>query len=405
MSSSDHRSDNKSPIVERPPGGEHDGGTTAHVLEMRLRQQELLAKLGVLALQGSTLNELLDRTARLTAEGMEADFCKVMEYLPAENRLLVRAGVGWDRDVIGKATIGADLESPGGYALHTGKPVISNHLNNEERFRTPELLLKYGIRRAINVILQGGKEPFGVLEVDSRAAGEFTENDLAFLQGAANILGMAIERQRIERDLMDAVESQKLLFEELNHRVKNSLQLAATTLELQAGLADDDRLRQELREASARISTIGRAHDGLYQGGKVLTIDLGAYLTDICRSFAESMAACDVTVAAPVGIEIATNQAIPIALVVNELVTNAVKYAYPEGAGCRVWIKLEAGTGALTLSVRDEGIGLPTGFDIAKSTGLGMRIVRALTQQLRGSLDILSLKPGTEFRLRLPLTS
>jgi len=96
-----------------------------------------------------------------------------------------------------------DIASPAGYALRTGKAVISNHLENEERFRTPELLVEHGIRRAMNVILQGDNSPFGVLEVDSRSEGEFSESDIVFLQGAANILGMAIERQRMERTEFD----------------------------------------------------------------------------------------------------------------------------------------------------------------------------------------------------------
>ena len=118
----------------------------------------------MLALQGASFAELLDETARLTAEGLEVEFCKVMEYLPGQNELLVRAGVGWDAGVIGSARVGADLASPAGFALRTGKPVISNHLENEERFRTPELLVKYGIRRAMNVILQGDGAPFWSLK-------------------------------------------------------------------------------------------------------------------------------------------------------------------------------------------------------------------------------------------------
>jgi GAF domain-containing protein len=77
--------------------------------------------------------------------------------------------------VVGNATVGADLASPAGYALRTGKPVISNHLENEQQFRTPELLVEHGIRRAMNVILQGDGSPFGVLEVDSQSEGEFSE--------------------------------------------------------------------------------------------------------------------------------------------------------------------------------------------------------------------------------------
>jgi GAF domain-containing protein len=157
-------------------------------LHLRIRQQGILAELGVQALQGKPFLDLLDQTARLTAEGMEAEFCKVLEYIPAENRFLVRAGVGWQEGIVGVATIGADLESPSGFALRTGKPVISNHLENEQRFRTPELLFEHGIRRAMNVILQGEGSPYGVLEVDSRSEGEFGEHDIAFLQGRQTFL-------------------------------------------------------------------------------------------------------------------------------------------------------------------------------------------------------------------------
>jgi GAF domain-containing protein len=143
---------------------------------------------------------------------------------------LVRAGVGWHEDIVGNATVGADLESTSGFALRTGKPVISNHLENEQRFRTPVLLVERGIRPAMNVILQGDGSPYGVLEVDSRSEGEFSENDITFLQGAANILGMAIERQRYERQLKTALDRHQILLKEITHRVKNSLQVVISML-------------------------------------------------------------------------------------------------------------------------------------------------------------------------------
>ena len=218
-------------IVEYPPDHRPSEGSTSN---FRIRQQEILAELGVLALQGTPLHELLKKTASLTSEGLQAEFCKVLEYQPKEGRFLVTAGVGWGPDVIGVATVGADIESPAGYALITGKPVISNHLENEERFRTPELLAKNGIRRAMNVILQGDGSPYGVLEADSRSEGEFSINDISFLQGAANILGMAIERQRIEANLRAALERNQLLMKEVNHRVTNSLALVASMLRLKS---------------------------------------------------------------------------------------------------------------------------------------------------------------------------
>ncbi|MGB8083417.1 MAG: GAF domain-containing protein, partial [Pseudolabrys sp.] len=224
----------KEPVVERQSSHGQPDDLTGRALHLRIRQQELLAELGVLALQGTSFIEMLNHTARVTAEGLGAEYCKVMEYIPAENRLLVRAGVGWGEGVVGNATVGADLASPAGYALRTGKPVISNHLENEQRFRTPELLIEHGIRRAMNVILQGDGSAFGVLEVDSRSEGEFSEHDIAFLQGAANILGMAIEQQQYQRKLQAALERHQILLKEVNHRVKNSLQVVSGMLYLQA---------------------------------------------------------------------------------------------------------------------------------------------------------------------------
>jgi two-component sensor histidine kinase len=392
------------PVVEGTPVPPKKDEMTERSLRLRVRQQEILAELGVLALQGASFDKLIDQTAILTADGMEAEFCKVLEYLPAANRLLVRAGVGWEPGIIGKATIGADLESPGGFALHTGKPVISNHLGNEDRFKTPELLLEHGIHRAINVILQGDRTPFGVLEVDSRSQGEFTEYDLAFLQGAANILGMAIERQRFERDLKAALARHEVLLREVDHRVKNSLQLVVSILRVQGDGATQPEVRRHLQEAAGRISAIARVHQRLNQTVQIESLDLGAYLTDLCRDVDEVAATCQITAEVVPGIEIATVRAISTALLVNELIANAAKHAYPEESSARVWVNLtKANENKIVISIRDEGIGLPSGFDLKSGKGLGMRIIGALAKQLDAEIQIQVRHPGTEFRILMPL--
>ena len=108
--------DDVEPVIEPSNGGAASVELTTRDLHLRIRQQEILAELGVQALQGKPFFDLLDQTARLTAEGMEAEFCKVLEYIPRENRFLVRAGVGWQEGIVGVATVGADLESPSGFA-------------------------------------------------------------------------------------------------------------------------------------------------------------------------------------------------------------------------------------------------------------------------------------------------
>lgn len=389
-------------VIEPPVGGA-SSDLAPQLLETRLRQQEMLAELSVLSLRGIPFDELLERTVELAAEGLGAEFCKVMEYLPAEGVFLVRAGCGWGPEVVGKATVGADLASPGGFALRTGKPVISNHLEHEQRFRTPSLLVKYGIRRAMNVILRGDGDPFGVLEVDSRSPGEFTDSDLTFLQGMGNIVGTAIERQRMERELRAAVDTQKVLMTELNHRVKNSLQLVATMLTLQAGAKPHSEARRDLQDATGRVLAIARAHEALYRDSRIDTIDLGRYLADLCKDLDGSTGRCRVACAAPEGVQVPTDRAVPIALAVNELVTNAMKYAYADGGDGVVMVRLERDADRLIVSVRDQGAGLPPGFDPAAGSGLGMRIIRALATQLGATLEARNAFPGAQFRLIVPL--
>ena len=397
--------DPSNPVVEPAPGDGESDDLTGRALRQRIRQQELLAELGVLALQGTNFIGMLNHTARMTAEGLGAEYCKVMEYLPAENRLLVRAGVGWDEGVVGTASVGADLASPAGYALRTGKPVISNHLENEQRFRTPELLVEHGIRRAMNVILQGDGSPFGVLEVDSKSEGEFGEHDVAFLQGAANILGMAIEQQHYQRKLQAALDRHQVLLKEINHRIKNSLQVVSAMLQLQANAVGDADLSERLNEAASRVNAVGRAYERLAYNADYENIDLTEYLREIIGDLETTVAPCRIVFDAPEGIQFAADCAILVGLIINELVSNAGKHAYPNGPDGSIWVRLvvQSDRQAILMSVRDDGVGLPRGFDPATSKRLGSRLVHALATQLGAELTRPTSPIGTNFTLLVPL--
>jgi two-component sensor histidine kinase len=396
-------SDKDEPVVEGKPGNEPED-LTGRALRLRIRQQELLAELGVLALQRTSFTDLLNHTARMTAEGLDAEYCKIMEYIPADKRLLVRAGVGWGEGVVGNASVGADLDSPAGYALQTGKPVISNHLENEERFRTPELLVEHGIRRAMNVILQGDGLPFGVLEVDSRSEGEFGEHDIAFLQGAANILGMAIEQQQYQRKLQAALDRHQILLKEVNHRVKNSLQVVSSMLHLQANAVGDPELSERLMEASTRILAVGRAYNRLAYNADYENIDLVGYLREVAEDLQTAVAPCTIQLDTPREIQFAADRAILVALIVNELILNAGRHAYPDSPDGVIRLQLVRGDDdkAVSISVSDEGVGLPSDFNPARSKRLGTRIVQALAGQLGAELTRQESTRGTHLTLVVP---
>jgi two-component sensor histidine kinase len=395
--------DEKGAVVEEAPD-EEPSDLTLRALEQRIRQQEILSQLGVMALQGPAFDRLLTETTRLTAEGLRVRFCKVLRYIPEENRFVVQAGVGWDPGIVGVASIGADLQSPAGFALRTGKPVISNHLENEERFSTPEVLVRHGIKRAMNVILQGDGKPFGVLEVDSQEEDEFVEHDLAFLQGAANLLGMAIERERNERHLKAALERQQYLVKEMNHRVKNSLTIVTSLLQMQGRDVASQETAQQFEEASRRVTAIARAHERLYRNNYIESMDLGIYVEEVCQDMETSVTHCTIHVEAARGINVKVDNAISVALIVVELITNSAKYGYPQGIGGKIRVGIaRSGDGNILISVSDEGQGLPADFDPNKSRGMGMRIVKAFANQLNTKLEFTRLSPGSEFSLLFPV--
>jgi two-component sensor histidine kinase len=124
----------------------------------------------------------------------------------------------------------------------------------------------------------------------------------------------------------------------------------------------------------------------------------------VCEDLNATLFHCDIRVDTDTGIDISTDRAIAIALIANELITNAVKYAYGDGPSADIWVRLARGEdGTVALSVRDSGRGLPSHFDLRAPAGLGMRIVKSFATQLKARLDVGRLDPGTEFVLTAPI--
>jgi two-component sensor histidine kinase len=377
-------------------------------LQYRLRQQSLLGEFGRAAMQTRDFRLILQRATELCARGLRAKFAKVLEFQPDENRLLVHAGVGWGPDTIDVVSVAADVGSPAGYAFHTGESVISNHLQAETRFRTPKLLAEHGVRRAINVLIEkggDGKTYFGVLEVDSPDPGQFDAADADFLAGFAGLLGIAIERQQADAQLAEALEHQALLTREMSHRVKNSLTSVVGLLRVQASSAQSKDVKSALEDASSRVATIAQVHDHLWRGARIGFIELADFMAELCKKLKGTTMGCTLHFHAD-SMMLSADHAIPLGLLINELVTNAVKYAYPVSTPAgEIKVSAREIDGHLQVEVSDQGVGLPEDFDIEQPrSSLGFKVISGLTRQLQGNLKLFSNEPkGVRFCLDLPI--
>ncbi|HEX6384598.1 MAG TPA: PAS domain S-box protein [Anaerolineae bacterium] len=205
-------------------------------LMARARQQAVVARLGQQALGGQDLDVLMQAAAARVAETLRVEYCKVLELLPDGQALLLRAGVGWHEAYpVGQATVSAGLESQAGYALVSKEPVIVDDLRTETRFSGPSLLHVHRVVSGISVIIAGSSGPWGVMGAHTERHHRFTRHEVNFLQSVANVLAMAIERERTEAELRRERAQLKLLNETLEEKVERRTRaLQEANEELQA---------------------------------------------------------------------------------------------------------------------------------------------------------------------------
>lgn len=336
------------------------------------------------AIEGAEVDELLERAAREVSKCLDVGFVKVLQHLEDEGTLLVRAGVGWGPGVVGHARIGAEMESPAGFALQTGAPVIANDLEKEERFRVPELLRRHGVKSAVNVIIANPHWTFGVLEADSRRPRDFSEEDVRFLQGYANVLALALEQARLVNLNAELASRQETLFRELQHRIKNNNQQLLSLINMQLSTLEDPLARESLQKVADRVRALTHVSSQLQEGGRFDRVDLAQYLSTIIGNLVEFRAEdmpevrLDVRLAA---LEILTDHAQAIGLILNEFLTNSFKYVFAERGGAFTAL-LEAKGASAVLTLADDGPGLS---DDARA-GLGLRLIEGLTRQIEGTL-------------------
>ena len=392
----------------------------AHRVAVLLRQQAAIASFGSFALRQSDLLTVLMEAARVCAEGLSVPFCKVCRYRPAENDLLIEAGFGWQAGVVGIVVSRADASSPQGRAFLSGEPSICNDLRKDNRFDLPEFYRAHRIVSTVDVIIKGEQQPYGVLEIDNDRQHDYDENDINFLTGFANVLAEAVAtsartsvlKQTIERMQVLVAEQDrlldqtKLLAEELQHRVRNNMQLVYGMLSKQLADTSDPAGQRGLKAIARRVTTLAEVYDHLLGNEITRTTDFGSYAASLCRSLAEIQGVSNDAVTLTCHCDVVMLDLDPVTvlgIVLAELVTNSYEHAFPDGTGS-IGIAVRGPVGAdamATMTVRDSGPGFDAKAD-NKRHGLGL--VRRLVGQVRGTIT-LDCDHGASWTIRFPVAA
>ena len=375
-------------------------------IRLRARQQAAVAELGQRALAGTDLSILLSDAVTLASDILQAPYAGIFKPTPNTNKFLLQAGVGWPNELIGLPSVDVTSDSLVGYAFQTNEPVVVADLRSETRFKQPVEFLQYHLVSGIDMVIQGQEQPFGVLSVYTIRQRRFTEDDLHFLHAIANILATAIQRKQSEQQLRASMQEKEVLLREIHDRVKNNLQVILSLLNLQSGYIEDGHAQNILQDIYSRVRSLALVHEKLYHSQSLAQIDFGEYLTDLVAHLFRTHRA----VAREINLNLHANQvfltmdtAVPCGLIINELVTNALTHAFPNGRGGEIRVGFtQDGEGRVKLSVADDGIGFPAGLDIRETDSLGLQIVNTLVDQLDGTIE---LQPHQGTRFKITFTS
>ena len=214
-----------------------------------------------------------------------------------------------------------------------------------------------------------------------------------------------IRALKAERDLLArSLAEKEVLIQEVHHRVKNNLAVIASLLRLQASRTQNEGLAAALRESQHRVESMALIHEQLYGDGNLQEVDLARHAALLAGSLFHSYGVDPARISWRVDVEpfsLGVGQAIPVGLILNELISNALKHAFPDGRGGSVKIEGSRAQGRIHLAVEDDGIGAPAGIEVVRPESLGMQIIQILTRQLKGTFEVACGRPA-KFKISFP---
>ncbi|HNA01901.1 MAG TPA: sensor histidine kinase, partial [Ferruginibacter sp.] len=213
---------------------------------------------------------------------------------------------------------------------------------------------------------------------------------LLLLSGVA-ILALYRRQQRKSAIIEKQAADLEVLMKEIHHRVKNNLQIVSSLLDLQSHYITDQQASEAVKEGKNRVQSMALIHQNLYSEGNIKGIRVKEYISNLLQTLCSSynISNDQVRITANIdNINLDVDTMIPIGLVLNELVTNAFKYAFREAGTGELEILLKASGDKLKLLVKDNGTGFPAGMDLKNSKSFGLKMIRAFAQKLKARLDI-----------------
>jgi two-component sensor histidine kinase len=378
---------------------------TDRTVEKLLRQQAALAAFGSFAFHETNLHNILTEAARICAASLEVPFCKICRYRPEQDDLLIEAGSGWRPGVIGRVISQANESSPQGRAYVTGEPVIIRNLQTANALKLPPFYDEHGIVSTVDVIIPAiDGVAYGVLEVDSPDEHQYDEHDINFLTGFANVLAEAVATATRVEAIQELLRSKSLLAEELQHRVRNNLQMITGMLGNYARTTTEGAARDGIDLIVRRVTTLAQVYDSLLGVGLSEMIDIADYLAALCKRLPELQAERIGTVAVTFEGEsflLDLDQVTTLGMVVAELVANSLGHAFPVRAGTIAIVLTRLSPTRAQLEIRDDGIG----FHVeAASDRHGVGLAKRLMERIDGTLDVHSGK-GTTWTLSFAVAS
>jgi two-component sensor histidine kinase len=211
-----------------------------------------------------------------------------------------------------------------------------------------------------------------------------------------------------DRILRTSLREKESLLQEVHHRVKNNLQVISSLINMQLRRMQEAAGREALEECQHRVQAIALVHEKLYQSENMTNVPLPEYVRSLARdivqaaSVAATLVSCEVTVE---NIALPIDKAVPCGLILNELITNALRHAFPNGRQGSIHIRCErVDAGHLRFEVADDGVGLPPDLDVNRCQSMGLQLVNALAAQLDAQLEV-NTHGGASFKVTLPMAS